>query len=306
MNLILKNLLDNARKGNGNSSSPLFMPNIRAEKQDRPLPGDLEEWQDIPCGDPASGLFADVVYPQNRATNPLPVVVFVHGGALVSGNRKTNRVFCQELARRGFVVYSVEYRLIDRADAPGMVSDVCAALAMVRATARRFGGDPGRVSLCGESAGAFLAIYAASAGKSETLRRELGCETYGLGISRLVLISGMIYTTANDPIGLLYKKTLYPEKSRDRALMARLAPDNPQIMALLPPVFLISSKADFLRGHTLNYAKALGQNQHEHRLLYYSENKALTHAFPSLLPSLPESGEVIDAIRDWINGRMSE
>lgn len=299
MNRILKNMLDNADKQEERHSLLSLVLKIRAERQDRPLPADLGERQDLPCGE--TGLFADVVYPRNRETAALPVMVFVHGGALVSGDRKTNRVFCQELARRGFVVYSVEYRLIDRAEVSGMVSDVCAALAMVRATAMRFGGDPGRVSLCGESAGAFLAIYAAAAGRSEALRRELGCTAHGLELSRLILISGMIYTTGNDPVGLLYKKTLYPEGSRDRALMARLAPDNPEIIALLPPILLVSSKADFLRGNSLSYVKALKHYRHAHKLLYYPNNKALTHAFPSLLPSLPESGEVIDAIRDWVN-----
>lgn len=304
MNLILKKLLDNAEKRKDDVSSPLFMPNIQAEKQDRPLPGDLEERLDMPCGETGKGLFADVVYPRNRKAEALPVMAFVHGGALVTGDRKTNRVFCQELARRGFVVYSVEYRLIDRADVFGMVSDVCDALALVRATATRFGGDPGRVSLCGESAGALLAIYAAAAGKSDALCRAFGCQAHGLDLSRLILISGMIYATGNAPIGLLYKKTLYPEMSRDRALMARLAPDNPQIISLLPPIFLVSSRADFLRGNTLGYARALEHNRHEHKLLYYSGNKALTHAFPSLLPSLPESGEVIDAIGKWVNDRI--
>ena len=302
MNLILKNLLDNAEKRSENNASPLFMPNIRAEKQDRPLPGDLEERQDIPYGDPGTGLLADAVYPQGREANALPVAVFVHGGALVTGNRKTNRVFCQELARRGFVVYSVEYRLIDRADAFGMVSDLCAALAMVKATAKRFGGDPGRVSLCGESAGAFLSLYTAAAGASEPFRREWGCGAYGLDISHIILLSGMIYTAAGDPVGHIYKKALYGEKSGDRAFPARIAPDNPEIMALLPPIFLVSSKADFLRGNTLNYVQALERGRHEHRLLYYPEKKELTHAFPSLLPSLPESGEVTDALRDWVKG----
>lgn len=301
MNRILKSTLDNADKQEERHSPLSLLLNIRAEKQDRPLPGDLGEQQDIPFGDPKNELFADVVYPRSRETEALPVMVFVHGGALVSGDRKTNRVFCQELARRGFIVYSVEYRLIDRADVCGMVSDVCAALNMVRATATRFGGDPGRVSLCGESAGAFLAIYAAAAGKSERLRRTFGCTAHGLELSRLILISGMIYTTGSDPIGLLYKKTLYPQKTRD---MAHLAPDDPEIISLLPPILLVSSKADFLRGNTLNYAKALAQNGHKHKLLYYSENKALTHAFPSLLPSLPESKDVIDAIRDWVNDRI--
>ena len=307
MNPILKNLLDRAEKWQDGNPSPLLMRNIQGEKQDRPLPDDLWEQQDIPYGDPGAGLFADVVYPSKREAEKLPVVVFVHGGALVSGDRKSNRVFCQELARRGFVVYSVEYRLIDKTDAFGMVSDVCMALAMVWVTAERFGGDPNQVSLCAESAGAFLSIYAVAAGKSDMYRRMLGlgwdfrCGEFGPDISHLILISGLIDTTAKDAVGLVYKKALYGAKSDNMAFMMSIAPDNPKMLSLLPPILLVSSKADFLRGNTLNYANALEQNHHEHRLLYYPENKALTHAFPSLLPSLPESGEVIDAIRDWMN-----
>ncbi|MBR1659053.1 MAG: alpha/beta hydrolase [Oscillospiraceae bacterium] len=301
MNLILQNLLDNAEKRKENNSSPPFPGKIRAEKQDRPLPVDLAEQQDIPYGDPAAGLRADVVYPKHRETETLPVVVFVHGGALVTGDRKSDRVFCQEFARRGFVVFSVEYRLVDRTDAFGMVSDLCEALAMVKTMLRRFGGDPCRVSLCGESAGAFLSIYAAAV-QSDAIRRLFGCREYGLTISRLILFSGMIYTTENNPIGLVYRKELYREKSGDRAFLERIAPDNPEIMSLLPPIFLVSSKADFLRGHTLNYAGALKHNSHEYRLLYFPAGKELTHAFPALLPSLPESGDVLDAILDWMKG----
>ena len=300
MNFILKNLLDNAQNRKENTSSPPFLMKIRAEKQCRPLPDDLMEEQDIPYGDKAHALSADVVYPAGREGGMLPVAVFVHGGALVTGDRKSNRVFCQELARRGFVVYSVEYRLIDRASAFGMVSDLCAALAMVRDTAGHYGGDAGRMSICAESAGAFLAIYAVAAGKSAALRRMLSCRKYGLSITHLVLISGMIYTFSKDTVGLVYGKELYGEKRRDRAFMAHIAPDNPRLISLLPPIFLVSSKADFLRRQTLKYEKILRKNRHAHKILYFSKGKGLTHAFPSLLPSLRISGEVIDAISKWM------
>ena len=101
MNLILRNLVDNADKRKENNSSPPFLGKIHAEKQDRPLPGDLEEEQDIPYGGSDAALMADVVYPRGRGTEALPVMAFVHGGALVTGDRKSDRVFCQELARRG-------------------------------------------------------------------------------------------------------------------------------------------------------------------------------------------------------------
>lgn len=302
MNLILQKLLDNAKNKTDNTSSPPFLMDIRAESQNRPLPNDLQEQQDIPYGNPDTAfLSGDVVYPKNNAATKLPVFIFVHGGALVIGDRKSNRVFCQEIARRGFVVYSVEYRLIDHADAFGMLSDLSFAFKMVKDTLPRFGGDPDRVSLCGESAGAFLSLYAAAATRSKGLRRMLGCEQPGLNISHLILLSGMIYTTGFDSISLVYKKTLYGDRCKNRTFLKRLSPNNPNLLALLPPVYLVSSKADFLRGHTLHFSAALKNSSHPHKLMYYSQGKELTHAFPSLLPSLPESTEVIDAIMDWLN-----
>ena len=300
-------MLYNAEKKKTNDSAPPIRGAIRAEAQDRPLPGHLAECKDMQyaCKNGVE-LRANVVYPKDRGRRKLPVVVYVHGGALVIGDRNSDRVFCQELASRGFVVYSLEYRLIGQTDAFGMVGDICDGLKLVKDTLGEFGGDAGKTVLLGESAGAFMSIYAAAAGRSAKLRHMLGCGEYGLAISRLVMFSGMIYTTADDLIGLVYRNELYREKSGDRKFMARIAPDNPSFMSLLPPVFLVSSKADFLRDQTLDYANALERNHHEHRLLYFPEGKELTHAFPALLPSLPESEVVLDELRDWLSEPSTE
>ena len=78
MNLILKNLLNNAEKRQDNNSSPPFMGKIRSEKQDRPLPEDLIEHRDIPYGDPEQPLFADSV-----AATPLGIPVPHFSGCLL-------------------------------------------------------------------------------------------------------------------------------------------------------------------------------------------------------------------------------
>ena len=296
MNPILQNLLDNAGKSKDNSSAPPFPLRIRAEAQDGPLPEELCERQDIPYSDADSTLFADVVYPKRKESETLPIAVFVHGGALVTGDRKSNRVFCQELAKKGFVVYSLDYRLLDKADAFGMISDVCTGLAIVRKTAGEFGGDLMRVSLLAESAGSFIALYAVAAEKSGALRSMLGVQKYGLKINHLVLISGLIYTVTNDPVAMVYRDALYGDRTEDSVFMRRLIPDKRRMIKLLPPVFLVSSRADFLRSHTIRFVKALKENEHRYKGMYYSKGKDLTHAFPTLLPSLKQSADVLDAI----------
>ncbi|MBH1936980.1 carboxylesterase family protein [Streptomyces sp. AV19] len=111
-------------------------------------------------------LYLNVTRPAGRAAGRgLPVVVWVHGGAFITGwggDYPAGRM----AARGDVVVVTVNYRLgvfgffghpaLAGASNVGL-ADQRAALRWVRDNARRFGGDPGRVTLAGESAGALSA-----------------------------------------------------------------------------------------------------------------------------------------------------
>ncbi|MFI6340247.1 carboxylesterase/lipase family protein [Streptomyces sp. NPDC050535] len=99
--------------------------------------------------------------PQEGPTRP--VMVFVHGGGFVAGSGRGPLYDGSAFARDGVVLITVNYRLgipgfLHLADAPdnrGML-DVLAALRWVRENVARFGGDPGNVTLFGQSAGAII------------------------------------------------------------------------------------------------------------------------------------------------------
>lgn len=97
----------------------------------------------------------DVYVPEGRV-GPLPVVVYVHGGAFMWCSKETHLIFAHAWAKAGFVVFNVNYRLAPRHMYPAAIEDVCAALRWVHDHAARFGGDPNRIVLTGESAGANL------------------------------------------------------------------------------------------------------------------------------------------------------
>jgi acetyl esterase len=87
-----------------------------------------------------------------------PVVVFVHGGAFVNGDRnRSSEVYANVsyyFARHGVTSVNIEYRLAPEHRYPSGIEDVAFALAWVRANIGRFGGDASRVFLIGHSAGA--------------------------------------------------------------------------------------------------------------------------------------------------------
>ena len=266
-----------------------------------PNPEGLEIIPDVPYAGPdGSALAADIYRPAGNHER-LPVVVMVHGGGLFAGNRKIDIAFCQALAGKGYLVFSIEYRLIDETDGCGEISDVNAGLSFVSKRLSAYGGDPRRVCVMAESAGAFLSVYAAAMANSSELADRIGGVPAELPIRALVCFSGMFYTTRPDLIGLVYRSALYGSHRKDKEYMRRMNPEHTDVISNLPPMLLTSSRGDFLRSYTLRYAKALRKNGHPCELLYCRRDKNLTHAFPSLQPYLPKSAEVLDNILQWLD-----
>lgn len=103
----------------------------------------------------------DVHRPRAR-TRKAPVLVYVHGGGWVLGLRVFQGLpLMRHLAARGWVCFSVDYRLSPWATFPDHLVDVKRALAWVKEHAEEYGGDPDFVVLCGNSAGAHLSALAA-------------------------------------------------------------------------------------------------------------------------------------------------
>lgn len=112
--------------------------------------------RDIPYG-PHERQQLDVFLPAGNATKP-PVVLFVHGGAFVSGHRnRTAQVYSNVshyLAQRGIAAINLGYRLATHATYPGATLDIASAVDWARAHADDYGWNPDRVFLMSHSAGA--------------------------------------------------------------------------------------------------------------------------------------------------------
>jgi carboxylesterase type B len=97
-----------------------------------------------------------------------PVIVFIHGGSFDAGCKNWSGIpdFVTELARRGIVVVSIDYRLTGDFwtwESQQMMFDATedarAAVRFVRKNAKQYGLDTERVMVMGESAGAITSLY---------------------------------------------------------------------------------------------------------------------------------------------------
>jgi acetyl esterase len=128
----------------------------RLHPKSDPVRHGVEVLRDIayqPTGSAAHTL--DVYRPADRR-EPLPVVLYVHGGGFRILSKDTHWLMGLAFARRGYIVFNINYRLAPAHPYPAALEDASAALLWVHAHAARFGGDPARLVLAGESAGANL------------------------------------------------------------------------------------------------------------------------------------------------------
>ena len=108
-----------------------------------------------PAGEP---LLLDLRVPDGAG--PHPVIVYLHSGAWISGDRFGGPALRQ--AQRGYAVASIDYRLAPKHIWPAQVEDTKAAVRWLRANATRFKLDARRIALFGTSAGGHIAAVAAT------------------------------------------------------------------------------------------------------------------------------------------------
>ena len=288
MNLILKSTINKKRREFDTLSTGKTIPGA--------LLDNVTEFRDVPYiqdGDRAHML--DIYSPICHAEQ-VSVIVNIHGGGLIMGNKEFNRHFCLSLCNHGFLVFSIEYRLCPETTVFGQLQDIAAAMNYIDKMIPKFKGKPGIVHMVGDSAGAFLALYTAAIQRNPMLARTAGVRPSYLEIQSMALISGMFYTTRKDSIGLFLPKALYGDGYKKDPFYPFLDPSVPAVGLSLPPCMLITSKKDKLYGYTKDLAAALQRCGTPCKLKNYGDDPHLYHAFCVFEPELPESRMVIHDI----------
>ena len=119
-------------------------------------------------------LLVDVYRPASQ-TGPLPVVLWVYGGAFRAGSKDDRQTAgATWLINHGYSVVAFNYRLSQVAKFPAQIHDCKAAVRWVRAHAAQYQFDPARIAAWGASAGGHLSAMLATSGGVADLEGDLG------------------------------------------------------------------------------------------------------------------------------------
>ncbi|GAB2297088.1 Probable isoprenylcysteine alpha-carbonyl methylesterase icmel1 [Dionaea muscipula] len=194
----------------------------------------------------------DLYLPKNR-NGKKPVVAFITGGAWIIGYKAWGSLLGQQLSERDVIVACIDYRNFPQGTISDMVEDASRGISYVFNNIAEFGGDPNKIYLMGQSAGAHIAACALV----EQAIRESGGESVSWSVSQLKAYFGLSggYNLFN-LVDHFHSRGLYrslflsimkgehtlPQYSPE--IMVR-DPDNGNAVSLLPPVVLFHGIADY-------------------------------------------------------------
>lgn len=259
----------------------------------------VERIADVPYR--VSGLsehLLDVYRPAER-TDPLPVVLYVHGGGFRILSKDSHWMMGLAFAKAGYLVFNASYRLAPAHPYPAAVEDTCAAWQWARQNAEAYGGDPERMVVAGESAGANLATGLAVATSYER-PEPFARRAFDAGQPRAVVAAcGMLQVSdpgrfarrrrlaawVQDRIdevadAYLESATPHPRGRLELADPLLLLERGGQPARAIPPVFTFAGTRDPVLDDTRRLAGALDRLEVPHRMRIYPGE---IHAFHAMI-----------------------
>ncbi|MFF2452429.1 alpha/beta hydrolase [Isoptericola sp. NPDC058082] len=260
----------------------------------------------VPIPTPDAPDASAVVY-MPRSEGPHPVVLWVHGGGFVSGSPATVEDFSFLLASRGYTVVSLDYTLAPEARYPVPVRQGNAALAVVQERIAELGGDPARIVLGGDSAGAQIASQLAAVQTNPRLADDLGL-TPGVPADRLravVLYCGAYDLDTLAATGFPGLQTFLWAYTGHRdwadAPFADELSTTEQATADYPPTYLTVGDADPFESQSRELAAALEERGVPTETLFW-DGDDLPHEYQFHFDR-PQAARSFDATLDFLEDR---
>ena len=242
----------------------------------------------------------DVYYPEN-AVGKLPVIIEIHGGGWMYGTKDLNRIYALNLAKRGYIVFNMSYRLVPEVTIYDQLRDVMSAIEFITRQFDKYPCDTDKIMLTGDSAGGMLASYAAALISSEKLRSVFGTVSPELKLNTLLLTSP-VASAKNKGIMSVYLTKMWGKNYKKAPGFNYMNFEEIAPLAEFPPTCLITSSGDTLGlEQTRAQAKLLENKGVEVLLLDFPKYDGvdLPHVFSVLASDSKAGKEAIEKALDF-------
>ena len=268
-------------------------------------PENVVKVKDIPYIDDGNPYHKfDVFYPEGKiAKEGLPVIIDIHGGGWMYATKNLNEYYCMELAKKGYCVFSLSYRLVPDVTVNEQIKDCTEALAFIRANMKDYPANKKTVMLTGDSAGGQLALYSTILNNNPDAREIFGTVDTKLNIKCLLLTSPVTYAKSGGWFSI-YTKKMWGKDYETKSTYNYM--DLNEIMELandMPPTYFITSSGDTLaHDQTVNAYNYFVEKGYECEIEDFTDlkdGKKLPHVFSVLDPFDEYGQKAIDNALDY-------
>ncbi len=224
-------------------------------------PADVQRYDNILYGSDTAWQVLDVYRPRAAEGQILPVIVSVHGGGWVYGNKEVYQFYCMDLAQKGFAVVNFTYRLAPEFLFPSALEDTNLVFSWVLANAEQYGFDPKNIFAVGDSAGAhYLGMYC-NLCTNPAYAAQFSIHTPTDFVPRAVALNCGEYELRAEQADDLAELThalmqdLLPGKGTEEELAQLSVLD--ALTSAFPPTFVMTATGDFLIGQAAPLAQKL-------------------------------------------------
>lgn len=250
------------------------------------IPSDIKRYSDIAYGNKGEHpqwQLLDVYRPADQPEDKkLPVIVVIHGGGWVYGDKEVYKYYSASLSQRGFAVVCYSYRLAPEYTFPSSLEDSCAVINWIVDNADKYGFDLDNVFGVGDSAGGTLIGITAA-----FLTNKEYASKFDFKASDKFKFKGIAFNCAafeissvkeaDDNMGSLMDD-LFGRKVTDEDLEIMNAGN--YITEAYPPSFIMSATGDFLKDELPQMVEVMIKNSVPFTCKYYtSPNGELGHVF---------------------------
>lgn len=233
-------------------------------------PPDVIRLDDIHYGDEEDQVL-DVYMPKVR-TGKLPVIVSVHGGGWVYGDKERYQFYCMNMAERGFAVINYTYRLMPEHPFPSALEDTQLVMEWLSKNISFLNLDPKHIFMMGDSAGAhYLSLYIGAL-TDDKGKKKFPFVHKTVDICAMALHCGMYQP--KDPSTVKLLEAHLGSYTIDDLDATRYVNNS------FPPVYMMTCADDFLKKQALILAAAMIEEKVPYTQRFYTNGREkLEHCY---------------------------
>jgi len=247
------------------------------------------------------------LYIPNQTEAPTPIVIWIHGGAFVGGDKSDIEIYATSLAAEGIAVACINYRRAPEAKYPAPLIQTAEAYIWLKDIANTYSIDINRIILAGDSAGAHIAAQLAAVQTNSTYAVELELEQVipQDSIKAVLLFCGPFEIAKMDEISspainffmnctawAYFGQKNWQETFEHKATIAN------HITGDFPPAFITDGNTFSFEEHGMALAKALEENAVPAEVYFIPpETETAPHEYQFIMntPAAQESFEKVIA-----------